>query len=243
MPCGILNSPQNAIDLFKPLLEKVTAEAIPKNCFPSKTAPRYISLGIDIGNFDRWKPHAEFVVLYDTNTKRIMAITGKSYPTSGQRQSLVRISNLNSHFTKDHNNNRVMILGCHDLNMFSNRVILNPHNLLNESIQKILTNMAKTTTRYLPNIILHHPHVTESHHTWKLGWAALKLQYKPDHYASGIWCRDPTDEQLKKILKYTSSENCHNIIIEDDNGQNKTQKTQSTSRHYDKPTNGPKINE
>jgi len=46
--------------------------------------------------------------------------TGKSYPTTGQAKGLLRITNLETHFT-DLNGQSALILGCHDLTIFSPR--------------------------------------------------------------------------------------------------------------------------
>ena len=47
--------------------------------------------------------------------------TGKSYPIPNQEKELVRIVNLKSHFLILEDIGKVMILGCHDLNIFNPR--------------------------------------------------------------------------------------------------------------------------
>ncbi|MFQ6052226.1 MAG: hypothetical protein ACE5K4_11115 [Candidatus Hydrothermarchaeota archaeon] len=63
--------------------------------------------------------HIEFVFLIDLRSKKFYW-TGKSYPTTNQQNGLVRIADLKTHFF-DLDIGKVMILGCHDLSIFSPR--------------------------------------------------------------------------------------------------------------------------
>ncbi len=91
-----------------------------------KKITKYISIGVDSrkskisisGNSIKEK-HIELVCLIDLENNKYYW-SGKSYPTVGQEDGLIRITNLESHFVKLKKYN-VMLLGCHDLNMFNNR--------------------------------------------------------------------------------------------------------------------------
>jgi hypothetical protein len=65
------------------------------------------------------EPHAELVCLVDLRTGSIHW-TGKFYPTVGQQRSIVRFPDLESHFVSL-GGAPVMILGCHDLSVYSPR--------------------------------------------------------------------------------------------------------------------------
>jgi len=101
----------------------------------------YITLGVDsykekISTTRNYinQPHIELVFLVDLKNNKFYW-TGKSYPASGQQNGLVRITDLKSHFL-DLNVGKLMILGCHDLMMFSNRnwkkILENGDELLNK---------------------------------------------------------------------------------------------------------------
>lgn len=68
--------------------------------------------------------HAELVAVVNCRSGRIVGWTGKSYPTAGQASDLVHVTDLRSHLF-ELAGERVLILGCHDLNMFSARAIAN----------------------------------------------------------------------------------------------------------------------
>ena len=65
------------------------------------------------------EPHAELVCIVDLG-HRTFRWTGKFYPTTGQEGTIVRFPDLESHFV-DLNCGQTMILGCHDLSVYSPR--------------------------------------------------------------------------------------------------------------------------
>ncbi len=86
----------------------------------------YLTIGIDsykdkisLSKVSIRQLHIEIVTLLDLKTNRYF-LTGKSYPTAGQENGLVRFQDLETHFV-DLPIGKVLILGCHDLNVFSPR--------------------------------------------------------------------------------------------------------------------------
>jgi hypothetical protein len=63
--------------------------------------------------------HAELVYIADLRSGALQ-YTGKSYPTPKQAKGLLRIPDLETHFT-DLNDQTALVLGCHDLTIFHPR--------------------------------------------------------------------------------------------------------------------------
>lgn len=122
----------------------------------------YITLGIDsykekismtksyIGEL-----HIETVILVDLKSNQLYW-TGKSYPTPGQQNGLVRVTDLRTHFVHLSGIGKVMILGCHDLTMFNNRNMDNTGRWRRE----IKDEFRQLAEEEKPVIALHHPHTT-----------------------------------------------------------------------------------
>jgi len=82
---------------------------------------KYITFGVD--SYSGKSPsnlHIELIFLIDLKEKKFYH-TGKFYPVNRQEKGLIRYTNLNSHFLNLGKKNNVMILGCHDLNIFNRR--------------------------------------------------------------------------------------------------------------------------
>lgn len=103
----------------------------------------YLTMGVDSeeepGNQRR--PHIELVILLDLE-RHEWYWTGKSYPTVGQEVGLVRITELQTHFL-DLEGETVMILGCHDLNIFSRRAQATTRNEWRSKISEDMLSLAK----------------------------------------------------------------------------------------------------
>lgn len=78
---------------------------------------RVLTIGVDLMSNAE---HAELVAVIDCETGAVIRWTGKSYPTSDQEATLVQVTDLSTHFLEIAGE-RVLVLGCHDLNMFSAR--------------------------------------------------------------------------------------------------------------------------
>jgi hypothetical protein len=135
----------------------------------------YITIGIDsykdkisLSNVSIRQLHVELVALLDLKTNKY-SWTGKSYPTTGQENRLVRFQDLKTHFV-ELPFGKVLILGCHDLNVFSPRGKVTTKNEWRKQIRKGFYNIVKKET---PTIVLHHPHTTDSSRIWTGAWNEL----------------------------------------------------------------------
>jgi hypothetical protein len=135
----------------------------------------YITLGIDsykekISMTQSYisELHVESVFLADLKSGKFYW-TGKSYPTPGQQNGLVRIADLKTHFVSLSGIGKVMILGCHDLTMFNNRNMENTGRWRRD-IKREFRQLAGVEK---PVIVLHHPHTTVTTGTWRNGWSTI----------------------------------------------------------------------
>lgn len=134
----------------------------------------YITIGIDsykdkisLSNVSIRQLHVELVALLDLRSKRYF-VTGKSYPTTGQENGLVRFQDLSTHFL-ELPFGKVMILGCHDLNLLIDRGKKTKRMTWRKSLKRGFQELAKEEK---PNYILQHPHTTDSTQIWSAAWGA-----------------------------------------------------------------------
>ena len=165
---------------------------------------KYLSIGVDLRS-EKTNKHAELVCFIDLESNELLRVTGKSYPTGDQEQSLVHITNLQSHCL-ELDGERILLLGCHDLNIYNARAITN----LKEGSErwKRWKEFRRVADEFKPTLILHHPHATDTSKTWKLGWSGLKKAYGNIQYASGIsytTAKPIKRESLVKVLLNTAS--------------------------------------
>ncbi len=138
---------------------------------------RYLTLGVDVVTDTTFKtPHAELVAVVDIQQRKIVHWTGKSYPHSKQEHTLVHETNLNSHLFTTDTQDKVLILGCHDLNLFSPRAF---HNQSPGSMRRRRTEAMETTVAPHPDIrfILQHPHGTDTPNIWRGAWSAIQRKF------------------------------------------------------------------
>lgn len=169
----------------------------------------YLTIGADSysDKSNLRKPHVELVGLYDVKNDR-WYWTGKSYPIHDQEKGLLRAS-LDSHFVRLRD--KVLILGCHDLTMFNPRAIANASGWRKMTIENFL-NKAK---KFEPEIVLHHPHFTDSKFTWLAAWRNLeRILDSVKHYASSIlYYREGRERsELNEVLKATKRGNVIDLI-------------------------------
>jgi len=134
----------------------------------------FITIGIDsqkdkisLSNVSIRQLHVELVPLVDLKAKRYFW-TGKSYPTTGQENGLVRIQDLSTHFVALPFG-KVMILGCHDLNLLIDRGKKTTHKTWRQCLRGEFQELAKKAK---PNYIFQHPHTTDSTQIWSAAWSA-----------------------------------------------------------------------
>jgi len=169
-----------------------------------KNITDYISIGIDSSNSKYPYKSIELVALYDLSDNRIFW-TGKSYPTIYQQKELIKYTDLKSHFVKT-KYGKTLILGCHDLNIFSPRVKATVKNWR----KKLVSDYKDLVIKKHPSIVIQHPHTT-SHRIWI---SALSGLFKYDfvkyfcsagkYYNHGNKCRAKLSIVLIKTIKGSS---------------------------------------
>lgn len=201
---------------------------------------RFITLGVD-STSEITGQQAELILLRDLQTNKDWW-TGKSYPTSDQESQLICI-NFSSHFVKT-GIDRILVLGCHDLNLLSNRAIANTKSgsWRNRRILKF-RNLAKM---FEPTITLQHAHTADTPNIWSTAWSGL-TQALPSvliYAGAGRWY-NPFGTQrgdLKKTLKHTAKGRVSTFFVKTDSKKPgvKPSKLLSTENKYIAPKFNPR---
>ena len=147
---------------------------------------KFLTIGIDLANANGTFV-AELIAVINLCSGRIIRWTGKSYPTSEQERALWQVTDLESHCVNIAGY-RVLVLGCHDLNMFSNRAWTNQKK--GSLRRRRTTAMRRVAKHFGPDVILHHPHRTDSANIWGTAWSGAKELFNPIAWASGILYED-----------------------------------------------------
>ena len=153
---------------------------------------KFLTLGVDLndrsgkGKMERKArgTHAELVAIVDVERGEPVRWTGKSYPVSWQERTLVQEADLESHLFKC-GTERVLVLGCHDLNMFSARAQAN----MKTGSQRYRRSqqMRELTRKFRPTMILHHPHSTDSPRIWSTAWSGAREFLPCNRGARHVW--------------------------------------------------------
>jgi hypothetical protein len=162
----------------------------------------FFTIGID-GYNPINKQKIELVAVYDLKNECVIRWTGKFYPTEQQKKDLIKITDLYTHFI-ELNNQNVIILGCHDLNVYSPRgqAAANPEGWRKHVADKF----KKLCKEFNPDIILQHPHSTDTRNIWNAAWRTLDKELpRVKHFASGINYsnKNGVRSDLKKVLEKT----------------------------------------
>lgn len=178
----------------------------------------YLTIGIDsykskisLSNVSITQLHVEIVILLDLKTNKYF-LTGKSYPTPGQENGLVRFQDLKTHFI-DLPIGKVLILGCHDLNVFSPRGKANTKKVWRKDIRESFYNLIRQEK---PIIVLHHPHTTDSYKIWTPSWNELRrLAPNIERFISAgrYYNKNKTRSRLEQVLRKTKLANTIDFII------------------------------
>ena len=194
--CGWGSRTKDFRTLVKHARKVVDDVVTPKVMNAARGRAEFLTLGVDLnGDGGKGKMaaksrgiHTELVAIVDMATGKPVQWTGKSYPLPWQEETLVQETNLKSHLFRC-GDVRVLVLGCHDLNMFSNRAYAaqKPEGLRRERCDR----MRNLATKFRPTMILHHPHSTDSPWIWSTPWsgarAVLSRKAAKQHaWASGI---------------------------------------------------------
>jgi len=169
-----------------------------------------ITIGIDGENLVKTKIELVAIVIKANNSSPDIRWTGKSYPKSDEVHKLIRFRDYQSH-CYTHGVERVLVLGCHDLSIYSSRGNKN----LGSNSQKSTWNKKykQVIANFNPTIVLHHPHRTDSTRTWRNAYANLiKTTRTIDSYASGILYQPKTSgrnpsNKLADVLRATAHNN------------------------------------
>lgn len=141
-----------------------------------------LTLGIDLSNGD-FQNHVEFVAVVDLSTRQVFW-TGKSYPTSSQERYLFQVVDLKTHLIEI-SGERLLVFGCHDLNMFSPRGRANQKP--GSHRWKRCEDMRALARMHNPTIVLHHPHSTDHPGIWRTAWSGVVREFSSlKAWASGI---------------------------------------------------------
>ncbi len=142
-----------------------------------------LTLGVDL-RAPSGAEHVELVAIVDVVSGQVVRWTGKSYPTGYQEHSLLHVAALSSHLLRVAGE-RVLVLGCHDLNMFSPRAHANQDPEGQRRLR--CDSMREMVDRFRPTVVLQHPHSTDTPRIWRMPWLSF-LGEAPDvkAWASGI---------------------------------------------------------
>jgi hypothetical protein len=173
---------------------------------------RDLTLGIDLMAARPSCSHAELLAVVNLRSGRILRWTGKSYPVAAQENSLWHVTDLESHCLHLAGR-RVLVLGCHDLNMFSQRAWKNQKR--GSPRRQRTKEMRKIAKESRPDVILHHPHTTESFRTWQTAWAGACKLLHPAAWASAIEFPESSKpcSLLVSVLTHTRSLNTPTLDI------------------------------
>jgi hypothetical protein len=172
-----------------------------------------LTIGIDLFAYPD-PEHVELVAVFDIQAAKLVQWTGKSYPTSGQEKTLVQVADLKTHLLSIAGE-RVLVLGCHDLNMFSPRGRANQDP--NGVRRKRCDEMAAMVQQFRPSVVLQHPHSTDTPNIWRLPWSLIHREIPSVRvWASGIGYYNRHGSlraPLTEVLQFTQGgETCLDIV-------------------------------
>lgn len=174
----------------------------------------FATFGVDIFDTNS-KKHAELVATFNVKKGEFKYWTGKSYPVNNQVNTLLYCVDLDSHF-QHLNETPVLVLGCHDLNIFSPRSRRSCSAGTYKG--KIISKMQKFCDKFKPQVVLQHPHSTDSPRIWSTAWSGIR-KYIPSVkvYSAGIHYANvhggATRQPLERVLSSTAVGKVENTIV------------------------------
>lgn len=212
--CGWETTPrdfQAAVYRAEPCLRQILTSRVWR---AARQRTRWLTVGIDQRwELDGWKwPHAELVAIVDVEREDVVGWTGKSFPVIHQQRDLIQAP-LESHFVTL-GRRRIVVLGCHDLNMY------NPRGYANQAAdgprRKRCDKFRRMCKQFAPTIVVQHPHSTDSPNIWRTAWAGLRDDLPTVQvWASGIYYKKQARGKLEDVLRSTSSsEGILDIVVQ-----------------------------
>lgn len=199
---------RNAQKVVERFLSKNIRKLLAKNTY-------FFTLGLDVHDLNS-DNHVELIGTYNTKKERLIYWTGKSYPVESQARTLLYCRELKTHF-QYFGRTPILILGCHDLNIFSpwSRALSSSDSYKGQ----LIADMQRICDSFRPQVVLHHPHLTDSSKTWSTGWSGVRKFIPTTHtYSSGIHYKNlygnARRQSLEKVLKGTAKGNVQDIIID-----------------------------
>ena len=135
---------------------------------------RLLTLGLDLNSTNLKggsKTHAELVAVIDTKIGEVICWTGKSYPVGTVQERTLVHAPLKSHLL-EFGGTRILVLGCHDLNLFSQRARANQTACSNR--RRRCNAMRRLAKEFDPTVVLQHPHTTDTRMIWSTAWAGVR---------------------------------------------------------------------
>lgn len=176
------NSDDNALIVLRRYISARVASIIDADVRDAgRGKVKAIVFGIDLRPDQKTRALAELAVAYDLE-RDTWTLTGKSFMRGDQRR-VVRITQLASHFVEVADQ-RVLVLGCHDLNIFSPRG--RSIHRANGRLADVRREMDLELERFAPTVALQLPHGTDTPRTWVPAWNALVAVARLRAWASGI---------------------------------------------------------
>jgi hypothetical protein len=199
------STPKRAFDALVSRVSSQLAKVVtPRVCKAGSARSEVLTIGLDVFESDQSQPHAELVAVVDLKSGETLAWTGKSYPTGSQEHTLLHVLDLDTHLVEAAGE-RVLVLGCHDLNMYSPRghATQSPTG----ARRRRCDDMKAKVARFQPTVVLQHPHTTDTPNIWRMPWCALEAQVPSVRsWASGIayWNRGAERRaSLDRVLALT----------------------------------------
>lgn len=180
--CGWESSDKDLSELIPfaiPIVDKVVSKRLLK---AAAGFIKYITLNVDLRS-KHTALHAELVAVIDVASGKIIGWTGKSYPTMSQEKKIVRATDPSTHLF-ELGADRVVILGCHDLNIFNGRARANQKRGGHRDLA--CRKMLQCFNEFKPTHIIQHPHGTDTWRSWNQSWKQVSRQFPGVCWSSAI---------------------------------------------------------
>ena len=135
----------------------------------------HLIVGIDVWPTARREPHAETAILVNLATGAARPLTGKTYPTTGQQDDLIRNPDPATHVAEI-GTERVAVLVCHDLAAWSPR-----GNAVAQGARAGAWRAMQTAvSASRPTLAVQLPHTVDKTGTWHAAWLRFASLAGPD---------------------------------------------------------------